>query len=441
MSNRPFEMTIPAGLDDAIDRVLPRAEALFVEIGQSTTVNGGICRAPFGPGEQVALDRVAEEGRLLGLGISTDLAGNLWMEWPTEDPMPGICFIGSHLDSVPQGGNFDGLAGVLAGLASVAALRELGFRPRRRIVVLGFRGEENAWFGCQHIGSRIALGLFDRRHLEQARRVDTGATLAEHLAEAGIDLGPILTGARAIDPREPHSYIELHIEQGPVLASQGKPVGVVSGLRGSIRFPSCRCVGEYGHAGTVPRHLRRDAVVAVAELVTEMNALWKQWEEDGHDLVLTFGKMATDPAMHSVTVISGQVSFSFEARSHSTQTLQGMADCLMRKAEEIGVQRGVEFSLGDLVEGAPILMDEALRQRLMTIGDEIGCAPIEIASGAQHDAGDFAEAGIRSAMIFVRNENGSHNPAEAMEMRDFREGVRLLSAALAEEAMSVRSDH
>ena len=214
-------MMAPHEIDRAVEKLLPLAASLFDEIGRRTTVAGGIRRAPFDSGEQIAADAVAAAARDLGLSVTSDLAGNVHMKWLATPETTELCLVGSHLDSVPRGGNFDGLAGVVAGLTAVAALRDIGLRPSREIVVLGIRGEENAWFACQHIGSRIALGLFDRTLLDRARRTDTGLTLADHIARAGIDLEPIREGVRSIEPRTVRCFVEIHIEQGRMLEERG----------------------------------------------------------------------------------------------------------------------------------------------------------------------------------------------------------------------------
>lgn len=426
-------MTLQAQIDGGVGRTTGPVAALFDDIARQTMVEGAIRRTPYGEGEQIAADIVADAARSIGLAVSVDLAGNLHMSWEASGSGER-CFLGSHLDSVPRGGNFDGLAGVLGGLAAVAALREAGLRPRRTITVLGMRGEENAWFACQHIGSRIALGLFEPALLDTARRADTGRTLGEHMLDAGIDLAPIRGRQTAIAASQARSFLELHIEQGPVLENRGVPIGVVTGIRGNLRYRSIRCVGEYGHAGTVPRAYRRDAVLGFADFARQMEQKWAEWELAGMDLVLTFGVIGTNPAAHSATVVPGEVSFSVEARSHSADTLTEVDAALHATAETVGASRQLQFSFEGASKTSPVLMDAPLRARISEAASALGINAIELASGAGHDAADFAEAGIRSAMIFVRNANGSHNPTEAMAISDFLEGVRVLAQTLASEA-------
>jgi N-carbamoyl-L-amino-acid hydrolase len=221
-------------------------------------------------------------------------------------------------------------------------------------------------------------------------------------------------------------FIELHIEQGPVLDEAGIAVGIVSAIRGNVRCPDIRCIGAYDHAGAVPRRLRRDAVMATAELVAAMEHLWQKIEDDGGDLVLTFGQLGTDPEAHSMTTIPGLVRFTFDARSHTQETLDRVTAEMRRLAGEIGRRRGVEFSFQPFTGAEPAPMDPELRRRLDAGAQDLGVATMELASGPGHDAADFAGAGVPAAMIFVRNRHGSHNPREEMPMDAFADGTRLL---------------
>jgi N-carbamoyl-L-amino-acid hydrolase len=421
---------IPAWTDVAagIDFV----SGLFDSIGAATFDGVGYTRASYGEGEQRAHDIVATAARELGLSVEVDAALNLSMTLPGSSPDKPPLLIGSHLDAVPQGGNFDGLAGVLAGLACAFAWKRSGQSPQRTIRVLGIRAEESAWFGAQHIGSRAMLGTLAPEIFQQAHRSDSGRSLADHMQEAGADITTLLTGSPLIAPSSIGAYVELHIEQGPVLVQRGMPIGIVTGIRGNRRCRRIVCTGAYGHSGTVPRDMRQDAVMAVSELVVTMDRLWQQIENEGGDLVLTFGQFFTDARIHSVTTVPGEATFSFDARSHSTETLARVERALLDNAEEISMRRKVQFAFDPMTGDLPALMDPLSHQRLLEGAQLLDIPAMPIASGAGHDAGDFAAAGIPSAMIFVRNDKGSHNPEEAMEAEDFALGVRLLAKFVAD---------
>jgi beta-ureidopropionase / N-carbamoyl-L-amino-acid hydrolase len=306
MSTEPVRTT-------SLEAGLRLARELFAEIGLKTFDGIGITRAAYGEGEQLAHDAVAKVARDLELKIEIDAALNLSITLPGSVSGAPALIIGSHLDSVPQGGNYDGLAGVLAGLACVAALREEGATLDGDVTVMSLRGEENAWFAAQHIGSRAALGLLKSEVLDKAKRIDTGRTLADHMAAAGANLEVIRSGQPLLDRKRVGAFLELHIEQGPVLDERALPVGVVTGIRGNVRFREIICRGTYGHSGVVPRRLRHDAVISASELVSRMDAVWQNIEAEDGDLVLTFGQFFTNSAAHGVTTIPGEVTLCFDA--------------------------------------------------------------------------------------------------------------------------------
>jgi N-carbamoyl-L-amino-acid hydrolase len=423
---------IPA--QSSIDAGLARADQLFELIGAKTFDGVGFTRAAYGEGEQCAHDIIAAAARDLDLHVEVDEALNLSMIMMGKDPELAPLIIGSHLDAVPQGGNFDGLAGVLAGLACLASFRDAGIRPRRSLQVMAIRAEESAWFGAQHVGSRALLGTLDQRILDDAKRVDTGRSLADHMTAAGVNVARIRAGGALRDPRFVYGYLELHIEQGPLLVASQIPIGIVTGIRGNRRCRKIVCRGEYAHSGTTPRRLRHDAVMAVSELITRMDELWRRIEdEEGGDLVVTFGRFTTDPAVHAVTTVPGEVEFCFDARSHSPETLDRVERSLIATMNEITERRGVAFSCDPFTGDAPVAMDAGFQDLLRRGCKSLSIPAMPIASGAGHDAGDFAAAGIPSAMIFIRNDKGSHNPNEAMEFSDFALGVRLLVWFVANE--------
>ena len=225
------------------------AARLFTELRDAGFDGVGITREAYGPGEQKAHALVRAEAEALGLEIANDAAGNLYMTLPGRDRSAKRIVLGSHLDSVPQGGNYDGAAGVLAGLATVAGMRHAGFVPARDITVLAVRAEEaGAWFPTSYPGSHAALGRLPPEVLS-VRRMDTGRTLEEHMRELDFDPDVVRAGKGVLGPHNTAAYLELHIEQGPVLDAQEIPVAIVTGIPGSRRLRAARVVGEYNHSG------------------------------------------------------------------------------------------------------------------------------------------------------------------------------------------------
>jgi N-carbamoyl-L-amino-acid hydrolase len=410
---------------------LPIAETFFDTLAKRTSDGVGITRASYGEGEQIAADLIASLGRDLGLAVTIDHAANVLVRRPGTDANGAGVFSGSHLDSVPSGGNFDGAAGVIAALLSLAALDRAKIQTRQDVTAVGFRGEESAWFAIHHIGSRIALGIFSPEELESAKRYDTERTLAEHMAEIGCDLAAIRSRKPSIPPKSVKAFVELHIEQGPVLVHEQIPLGIVTGIRGNMRIRHGVCTGEYAHSGAVPRKLRRDALMAAAEFVHLAEAEWDAIEADGGDLVLTFGKFHTDTALHTHNKVPGEVRFVVDARSHDVKTLDRLQKALVTEAARINKRRGVNIDLGRIGRIRPAVMDLDIRRVIREAAGDLGFDAIDIASGPGHDTGDFVNCGVPGAMIFVRNPNGSHNPAEAMSMDDFAMGTKLLAMTLA----------
>ncbi len=330
---------------------------------------------------------------------------------------------------MPRGGNYDGAAGVVAGLLALIRLRAAAPPLRRSIRLYGLRGEESAAFGRAYLGSRALFGQLTSLDLE-ATHAATGRPLAAAMSGVGADLAKIAAGERLLAPGAIAAWLELHIEQGPVLVARELPVAIVTGIRGNVRHRSIECVGEAGHSGAVPRWLRRDAVFAVAELLTRLDHHWQVLLAQGHDLVMTSGMLGTDPAEHSIARIPGSVRFSFEARSQSTATLDAVHELLQEECRRVEEDRGVAFRFDARLDAAPAQMDPGWVARLQAIAASLGLAAETMASGAGHDAAVFANQGIPSAMIFIRNAHGSHNPNEAMAMDDFMTGVSILCRAL-----------
>ena len=341
--------------------------------------------------------------------------------------------VGSHLDSVARGGNFDGAAGVLAGLAAVSGMRRAGLRPRHDVTVLAIRAEEGgAWFPTGFPGSRAALGTLPSAALEVAR-MDTGRTLADHMAEEGFDPNAVRAGRCLLPPASVAAYVELHIEQGPVLDSEAIPVGIVSGIPGSRRLRAARVIGEYNHSGATPRRYRRDAAIALAELAHRLDDRWAELEAHGHRLVCTFCVLATT-AEAGFTKIPGEATFQLDIRSVTQASVDVMYATLHALVADIEARRGVRFELGAEVVALPTPMDAAIRAGLLRAATDLGIAHREMPSGGGHDAVAFAQAGVPAGMVFVRNQNGSHNPREAMRMEDFADAAAVVTRWAADAA-------
>jgi N-carbamoyl-L-amino-acid hydrolase len=409
------------------------AEHLFDTLRQATGDGVGITRDSYGTGESAALDIIEAAARARGLETSRDAAANLVVTAHGTDPALPFLACGSHLDSVPQGGNYDGAAGVIAGLMALARLREDGIVPRRTLRLYGLRGEESAAFGRAYIGSSALFGRLTPDDLSLPHAA-TGRPLRDCMADAGAAVDRIAAGEVLLDPASVHTWLELHIEQGPVLIARHLPVAAVTGIRGNMRHRTVTCIGEAGHSGAVPRWLRHDAVFAVAELLNRLDVHWQSLLGQGQDLVVTAGILGTDPAEHAIARIPGLVRFAFEARSQSQETLDAFHALFEAECHHLEDSRGVRFQMDRRLDTAPAVMDPAWAARIRAAIVQLGLVDEPMASGAGHDAAVFANAGVPSGMVFVRNQHGSHNPREAMEMDDFLAGAEVLRRVLLDGA-------
>lgn len=424
----------------AVDRQLPMASRIFDELRERTTNGEGITRASYGVGEQIGHDVMRAAADESGLEVTTDLAGNLYATLPGSNRSAPRWISGSHLDSVPHGGNFDGAAGAIAALVAIAALKDLGSRPQQDLVAMVIRAEESSsWFSGRHnshFGSRAALGLLGSAELDSAVNLATGQTLADSINAAGFDSASVRKGMRALSPENVHGFIELHIEQGPVLVAMERSVGIVTAIRGTIRARNARCIGTYSHSGAVPQDMRRDAVLATAELINRIEDYCSELRALQKDVVFAVGRLHTDAAADSLSKVPGLVSFTIDVRSQDGPLLAAVNSRIGELATIIGERRNVSFELSDRAVVEPTTMDLSFRESLRQAATMLDLDAPEVPCGAGHDAAEFVRAGIPSCMLFVRNVGESHNPDEMMTLADFRDGVLLLTCFLYAKALS-----
>jgi len=292
-----------------VDNLMPELSALFDTIRDQSRDGAGVTRDAFGPRETQAADTLVVFARRKGLEAGPDAAGNLHVTPAGAFNDSPRIILGSHLDSVPVGGNYDGLAGVIAGLAVLCAL-DRGMEAKAGVRAIGFRGEESPWFSEAYLGSKLLLGEFAREDLDSLRGYDTGKTLAEHIRSIGGSIGAAKLQP-TIDLSKLKAYYELHIEQAPLLENLGLAVGIATAIRGNIRYPFAACRGHYAHSGAVPRRFRRDALVASAKLIAFADEHWQELIDCGNDdLEFTCGIFHTDGAEHAMTKVPGLVNFT-----------------------------------------------------------------------------------------------------------------------------------
>lgn len=424
-------MNISAEKDQTFFDIRAEAEHLFSKLAATSTSSTGITREAYGKGEQEALELVKAYAEKFELEVTIDGAANMAITLPGSDRNMPCVACGSHLDSVPQGGNYDGAAGIVAGILSLARMRCEGFMPGQDIKVLAFRCEESAWFGKPYIGSSALLGQLAQLDLESYHRSGK-ERLIDAMARSGADVERIQNGELLINPDSLGAFIELHIEQGPVMISRDLPVAIVTGIRGAIRHRKISCLGQAGHSGTVPRWLRQDAFFATADLISTLDEHWRVLLERGLDLVVTSGIVETNSKVHAMTRIPDEISFCLEIRSQSVDALEAFYHLMQTECSNIEKSRRVKFEFDRKLYTAPAKISDAWIDRLKEKSKMLDLPSETIPSGAGHDAAVFANFGIPTAMIFVRNDKGSHNPEETMELDDFLIGTELLYHTLKE---------
>lgn len=364
-----------------------------------------------------------DQARARGMDVVVDRAGNQWAWWGDPDRTPGVV-TGSHLDSVPGGGAFDGPLGVVTGFAAVDALRAQGRTPSVPVGVVCFSDEEGGRFGVACLGSRVLTGALDPARALALRDAD-GVSLGDALRRVGRPVdGP---GAPAADPEalgRVAAFVELHIEQGRVLddvGGGGAAVGVGTGIWPHGRWRVQRC-GEANHAGTTPLAARQDPMLDLASLVVRAR---EAAERCG--ALATVGRVVVEP--NGVNAIPSRVTAWLDARAPERDAVDGVLAALADLEPELESWTGATT------------FDEALVERVARVvggtagADGAGTDAPRLTTGAGHDAGILATAGVPTAMLFVRNRTGvSHSPAEHAEPADCHAGLTALTATLADLA-------
>jgi len=347
----------------------------------------------------------------LSVTSRVDAAGNLRIVYPAAESEVGAArlLIGSHLDTVPNAGAYDGILGVVLGIALLCALsgRSLPFA----IEVVGFSEEEGVRFGTPFIGSRALVGNLDAELL--GRRDAEGISIRQAIETFGLN--PVEIAQAAIQD-DVLGYLEFHIEQGPVLKNAGLPLGVVEAIAGQSRL-EITFMGHANHAGTTPMNLRHDALAAAAEWI---GAVERQAQSTS-GLVATVGAIQAKPGAGNV--IAGETKLSLDVRHRNDDARRRAVDDCVHRAEEIATRRGLTMRSHVLMDQRAVPMDPFLVSQADEAVRRAGCEPYRMVSGAGHDAMILAER-VPSAMIFLRTPGGiSHDPAESVEAEDVARAI------------------
>jgi allantoate deiminase len=384
------------------------------EIGRRE--GGGVTRLSFTDEVRAAKDRVASYMEEAGLSVKEDAAANLIGRREGRDPDAPAVLVGSHVDSVYNGGDFDGPLGVLAGVEVVHAMEEQGVETEHPVEVVVFTDEEGARFSFGMIGSRALAGKLTPEDLERYDDSD-GVSIAEAMRASGLDPGRVGEAARPAG--SVGGYVELHIEQGRVLENEDLPAGIVTGIAGAVWFRFA-LEGETGHAGATPMSLRHDSLAAAAEII----GLAEAEASATGTTVATVGQLSLEPG--GINIIPGRVEFSLDLRDIDEAVRDGVERRIREGAQEICRRRGVALEVEVLQRIAPAPCSELVMHAVERAFERLDLRPHTLPSGAGHDGMHLAEV-CPMGMIFVRSRDGvSHSPEEWSTKEDCAAGGEVL---------------
>jgi allantoate deiminase len=400
-------------------QALPLGDEIVGRINRLATISetpDNLTRIFLTPEHRAAADLIMAWMVEAGMSAHLDAIGNVCGRYEGERPGLPCLMLGSHYDTVRDAGRWDGPLGLITAISCVADLHRRGRRFPFAIEVTGFADEEGVRFASTLLGSRAVAGTFNERVL--ASKDAAEISMREALVQFGLD--PDHIGAAARAPSELLAYVELHIEQGPVLEARGLPVGVVSAIAGATRL-AARVTGMAGHAGTVPMELRRDALAGAAEMVVKIEELCLT---DGRGLVGTVGYIHAMPG--ATNVIPGQVHFTIDLRAPTDVHRNRAVADIVRQIEAIAKRRKLDLRLDVTHENRTVPCAPWLKAQVAEAVAGEGYPVFELASGAGHDGMamvDIADV----AMVFVRCRGGiSHHPDEHVELADADAGARVL---------------
>ena len=395
-----------------------RLQKRIDELSAIGAKDGAITRLGLTAEEQSARDLIGSWCAARGAEVRRDAAGNLFARFPGEREKDPVVLVGSHVDSVPEGGRFDGALGVICAIEAIESLLDVGTRFQRPIEVVAWADEEGARFGIGLFGSAAA---FDRLPARAAERADrNGVTIADALRGLGEQGDPAL--ARR-DPREIAAYLELHIEQGPRLAEANRPLGVVSDIVGIVHG-RVTVTGRADHAGATIMTARADALLGAAEMTLALETAARARE----NTVGTVGEISVRPGAKNV--VPGECVFTIDVRAPDQTRIDAVMTDFRDAVKRVSEARGLETSIDLFNAVPPTALDAAMRDLFARAAASVGVEAPVLSSGAGHDAQNPALAGVPTGMLFIRSTGGSHTPRESAATVDAALGADALAFAL-----------
>jgi allantoate deiminase len=383
-------------------------------LSEITQTDGIIDRQYLTKQHKHANSQVAKWMQEAGMTTWSDEAGNQWGCYKSSHPNAKTLVLGSHLDTVPNSGKYDGILGVLLPVSLIKVFNQQQRSFPFNIEIVGFGDEEGTRFGTTLLGSRAIAGTWQDKWA--ALTDQNQISLAHAMRDFGLDVNAVQNAAR--NPDDIIGFLEAHIEQGPVLEANDLPVGIVNAIAGARRF-KMEISGSAGHAGTVPMEMRKDAMVCASEMVLEIERIANE-----HGVLATVGSINAKP--NAVNVICGYVQMSLDIRSDDDEKRDSAVVILQQRLAEICAKRNCKFAWQQTHSAPSVQCDAALSKVLVDATESAGFKSFVLGSGAGHDAMAMAKL-CPVSMLFIRCENGiSHNPREAVLHEDVEAALKVV---------------
>lgn len=405
---------------------LRRLEKTLHEMNQFGRSKEGVTRLAYSKEERQAAEHFSSLCRKEGMDVRIDTCGNVIARREGSNPDLPVVACGSHLDTVIQGGNYDGVLGVIAALEVIRSLNEKGVTTEHPIEIIAFACEESSRFGVSTIGSKAMAGILEKESLSELSDSE-GKFLRDIFSECSLNFNEIDKSTR--QKEEFKVFLEMHIEQGPVLERQQKQIGIVTGIAAPTRF-EVKIKGQASHSGTTPMDYRRDAFLSAAEIALQLERAAKM--EAGNGTVATVGACEVKPG--SMNVIPDLATMKIDIRGTSTDSKNRVIKSLFTAVKQVEQKRNVSIEYSKLSDEHPINLDREVIEFLSQSCEQKGYTYTHIASGAGHDAMNMAML-CPTGLLFVPSKNGlSHHPGEYTKMEQIGIGADLLEMAIIEWA-------
>ncbi|WP_235850158.1 Zn-dependent hydrolase [Niallia circulans] len=406
-----------------------RYEELLNNMNQYNSGTKGITRVAFTNEEQACSHAFMRLCKNEGLEIRMDYCGNIIArrEGKQKDLPPVV--IGSHLDTVYQGGKYDGVVGVTAGLEVIKRLNEQNLETEHPIEIISFACEESSRFGVSTVGSKAMAGTLQKEKYRHLKDKD-GITFEKALSLCALRFDQLDLASRATERFQ--AFFELHIEQGPILMNTNKKIGIVTGVAAPVRF-IIEVKGAASHSGTTPMNMRKDALLGASELALALEEAAKEEQHNG--TVATIGVLSIP--MGAMNVVPGTVEMKIDIRSTSTASRNKVLTALLKKMEDVQERRGLTITSQEISKEEPVQLSKELTLQIEKICLEKKLPYQWMQSGAGHDAMNMTSFGP-VGLIFIPSLNGiSHHPDEHTDLDDILIGIDVLEAAVLQQAIAV----